>query len=87
MKVSRAIAFILVLLAVLMTATGGVLDMAGERRRCGCGCPRCAAGRCGAAWGASCPCKGGQGLFVSKQHVWNDGLFLMLLAIVILLAF
>jgi len=68
-------------------------------RRCGCGCPMCAAGRCARAlYGGPCPCHNGEGagsgsgtmtsrLYISKRHMWNDGLFLMLAAIAILVAF
>lgn len=93
MKVARLVAFVLIGIAVFMTASGGMLDMlgstAGSRHgACGCKCPMCAAGRCAAAlYGGSCPCRKGTGLFVSKQHMWNDALFLMLLAIALLIAF
>lgn len=76
---------------------GGGGSGSGAVRRCGCGCPMCAAGRCARAlYGGQCPCRDGAGagagpvtpgLYVSKRHLWNDGLFLMLAAIVILVAF
>jgi hypothetical protein len=67
------------------------MDMMGAKRSgpsCGCGCPICASGRCAASlYGGKCPCGHGGGLYVSKHHLWNDGLFLMLVAIVLLVAF
>lgn len=88
MKVSRIIAFTLIAIAILMTATGGAIDIFGASpvRRCACGCPMCSGGRCAASlYGGPCPCN--KGLHVSKQHLWHDGLFLMLIAIVLLVAF
>lgn len=62
--------------------------VAGRPARCRCSCPMCAGGRCAASvYGGSCPCRGAGSLYVSKHHLWNDGLFLMLLAIVLLVAF
>jgi hypothetical protein len=91
MKVSRLIAFLLIGIAILMTAAGGITDMTGlgqHPTRCSCGCPMCAAGRCAATlYGGQCPCNQEKGLYVSKHHLWNDGLFLILLAIVLLVAF
>ena len=93
MKISRVIAFILIGLAVILTGFGGIMDLFGTgTRRCGCACPMCAGGRCAAAlYGGPCPCPfrgaGASGLYISKAHVWNDALFLMLVAIVLLVAF
>ncbi len=88
MKNTRILAFILIGLAVVLTGFGGIMDMvAGRPARCRCGCPMCANNRCAASvYGGSCPCRGaGGGLYVSKHHLWNDGLFLILVAIVLLL--
>jgi hypothetical protein len=101
MKASRAIAFVLIGLAVVLTGFGGFLDMVTgtPASRCPCGCPMCGAGRCAATlYDGPCPCKGhaataakpfstGGDLRVTKEHVWNDGVFLMLAAIVLLMAF
>jgi hypothetical protein len=76
MKVVRTVAFILVILAVLLTATGGMMDIRSGSGGVGSTCP-CMQGR-GAAAG---------GLFISKSHIWNDGLFLVLIAIFLLVAF
>jgi hypothetical protein len=64
MKASRAVAFFLVAMALIMTGAGGMMDMlfssSGSR---------------------------GGGLYISREHAWNDGQFLVLLAIFIVLAF
>lgn len=61
MKAARALAFLFVALAVLMTGFGGVLD----------------------AWKGGYP----PTFTLTKQHAWNDGIFLILLAIFLVIAF
>lgn len=54
MKVTRLLAILVVVMAILMTGLGGLLD----------------------SWKGA-----GGGLVITRQHAWNDGIFLVLLGI------
>jgi uncharacterized membrane protein len=58
MKTTRIVAIVLAIVAVFLTALGGILD----------------------AWR-------GDRLIISKQHAWHDGIFLLLLALFLIIAF
>lgn len=59
MKFTRALAFLLVIIAMLLTGFGGIVDMFNPPLT----------------------------IRVTKEHAWNDGIFLVLVAIFLVTAF
>jgi hypothetical protein len=59
MKFARILAFLLVIIAILLTGFGGILDMFNPPTT----------------------------LRLTKEHAWNDGIFLVLVAIFLVTAF
>ena len=59
MKFTRALAFLLVIISILLTSFGGMLDMFNLHLA----------------------------VRVTKEHAWNDGMFLLLLATFLVTAF
>ena len=59
MKFTRTLAFLLVIIAILLTGFGGIVDMLNPPLT----------------------------VRLTKEHAWNDGIFLMLIAIFLVTAF